>query len=91
MKALKKLNLYMTACPLSNVVKKTDITNIPCQDEIPVTKIKMLTLTPNYFSLVINKFLSENERSLTNVHGTSLDYKSNNTTVTNETWYFNIQ
>jgi hypothetical protein len=35
----------MTACPLSSVVKKADITNIPCYDEIPVTKIKMPTLT----------------------------------------------
>jgi len=45
MKAFKKLNLYTTACSLSNVVKKADITNIPCYDEIPVTKIKTPTLT----------------------------------------------
>jgi hypothetical protein len=44
MKAFKKLNLYMTACPLSNAVKKADITNIPFYDEIPVTEIKMPTL-----------------------------------------------
>jgi hypothetical protein len=43
--AFKKLNLYVTACPLSSVVKKADITNIPCYDEIPVTKIKMPTIT----------------------------------------------
>jgi len=72
-------------------MKKADITNIPCYDEIPITKIKMPTLTcPCYklifFFLVINKLLSENERSLTNVHGTSLDYKSNSTRAMNETW-----
>jgi hypothetical protein len=45
MKAFKNLNLCMTACPLYNVVKKADITNIPCYDDIPATKIKMSTLT----------------------------------------------
>jgi hypothetical protein len=85
MKVFKKLNLYKTACPLSNVVKKADITNMLCYDEIPVTKITMQTLPcPCYkLSSVINKLLSQNKRSLTNVHGTSLDYKSNSTTITN--------
>ena len=52
MKAFKKLTLYMTACPLSNVVKKADITNLPCYDEIPVTEIKMLTLTCPCYKLL---------------------------------------